>query len=418
MTQQDQISGGVDQPRSHKRALHDITRQSSNKLPGNTSKPRRKPPPPIIDLSSAETLNESDKKIVSSIYNVRYEAISKEISKCISDFANMDTLPDLFADDEITLNDDDNHSNSNRSSNSSDNTSIGPFKLIENESTRETILKSKEKYRSVSQDPQDSDYLDPVLVAEYSDSIYNYMGKLESKYKPKSDYMDNQTFLDWEYRRTLVEWLVNIHKELDLIPETLFLGVNLMDRYLSKESITLNKFRLIGITALFIATKMEEHKVPSLEDVLEAMDGQYSEDEIIETERFILVTLRHRLGWPGPMSFLRKTNKADDYDDDIRTHAKYFLESTLVDSRFVACSPSLLAAGAYYISKWMVNNDDSWSLKHTFYSGYTKEQILPLVKIIMRNCDRGKSIHYNIRKKYSKKSYSSTVQKYETWRKK
>lgn len=416
--QKDQIISNIEHPRSHKRALRDITGQNSNKLPDNTSKPRRKPPPPVIDPSSAETLNESDKKIVSSIYNVRYEEISKEITKCISDFANMDTLPDLFADDEITLNDDDNHSHSNHSNNSNESAIVGPFKLIENESTREIIEKAKAKYRSVSQDPDDSDYLDPVLVAEYSDSIYNYMGKLEAKYKPKPDYMDNQTFLDWEYRRTLVEWLVNIHQELDLIPETLFLAVNLMDRYLSKESITLNKFRLIGIAALFVATKMEEHKVPSLEDVLEAMDGQYSEDEIIESERFILVTLRHRLGWPGPMSFLRKTNKADDYDDDIRTHSKYFLESTLVDSRFVACSPSLLAAGAYYISKWMVNNDDSWTLEHTFYSGYTREQLLPLVKIIMKNCDKGKSTHYNIRKKYSRKSYSSTVQKYETWRKK
>ena len=418
MMQEDQINSNVEYLRSHKRPLRDITRQNSNKLPGNTSKPRRKPPPPIIDLSSAETLNESDKKIVSSIYNVRYEEISRDITKCISDFANMDTLPGLFADDEITLNDDDIHSHSNHSNNSNDSCSIGPFKLIENESTKETMEKAKAKYCSVSEDHDDSDYLDPVLVAEYSDSIYNYMGKLEAKYKPKPDYMDNQTFLDWEYRRTLVEWLVNIHQELDLIPETLFLAVNLMDRYLSKESIKLNKFRLIGIAALFVATKMEEHKVPSLEEVLEAMDGQYSEDEIIESERSILVTLRHRLGWPGPMSFLRKTNKADDYDDDIRTHAKYFLESTLVDSRFVACSPSLLAAGAYFISRWMVKNDDSWTLEHTFYSGYTKEQLLPLVKIIMKNCDKGKSTHHNIRKKYSRKSYSSTVQKYETWRKK
>ncbi|CAB4253968.1 similar to Saccharomyces cerevisiae YDL155W CLB3 B-type cyclin involved in cell cycle progression [Maudiozyma barnettii] len=383
------------------RVLNDITIRNSNKLPSTNLKPRRKVPPPLLDPSTS-TLSESDKKIVSSIYNVRYEAISKEINECISDFANLDTLPDSFGDDEITLHDTDNDED--------------PFKLIENEETRLTLKQAEERYGVTSSNPDDSDFLDPVLVAEYSDSIYKYMRKLEAKYKPKNDYMNNQTFLDWEFRRTLVEWLVNIHLDLDLIPETLFLAVNLMDRFLSKESITLNKFRLVGIAALFIATKMEEHKVPSLEDVLEALDGQYSAEEIIDSERFILVTLRHRLGWPGPMSFLRKTNKADDYNDDIRTHAKYFLEATLVEAKFVACPPSLLAAGAYYISKYMITSDNSWSLKHVYYSGYTKDQLAPLVKFLLKNCDNGKTTHKNIRKKYCKKTYSSTVKLYEAWR--
>ncbi|SMN19885.1 similar to Saccharomyces cerevisiae YDL155W CLB3 B-type cyclin involved in cell cycle progression [Maudiozyma saulgeensis] len=383
------------------RVLSDITIQNSNRLPSKTLKPRRKVPPPILDPSTS-TLSESDKKIVSSIYTVQYDAISKEINKCISDFANLDTLSASFGDDEITLHDNDNDES--------------PFKLIENEQTRTILKEAKEKYFLISSDPDDSDYMDPVLVAEYSDSIYKYMKKLEAKYKPKCDYMEAQTFLDWEFRRTLVDWLVNIHLDLDLIPETLFLAVNLMDRFLSKESITLNKFRLVGIAALFIATKMEEHKVPSLDEVLEALEGQYSAEEIIDSERFILVTLRHRLGWPGPMSFLRKTNKADDYDDEIRTHAKYFLEASLVESKFVACPPSLLAAGAYYISKHMVTSDDSWTLKHVFYSGYTKEQLVPLVKYLLKSCDNGKTTHKNIRKKYCKKTYSSTVKLFEAWR--
>jgi G2/mitotic-specific cyclin 3/4 len=72
----------------------------------------------------------------------------------------------------------------------------------------------------------------------------------------------------------------------------------------------------------------------------------------------MLSMLQFELGWPGPMSFLRRISKADDYDLETRTLAKYFLEITIMDERFVGCSPSFLSAGAHCLARMMLKKGD------------------------------------------------------------
>ena len=43
--------------------------------------------------------------------------------------------------------------------------------------------------------------------------------------------------------------------ELKLLPETLFITVNIIDRYLSRKQIALQRLQLLGITAMLIAGK-------------------------------------------------------------------------------------------------------------------------------------------------------------------
>lgn len=88
------------------------------------------------------------------------------------------------------------------------------------------------------------------------------------------------------------------------------------------------------------------------------VDGGYSIDEILKAERFMLSMLNFELGWPGPMSFLRRISKADDYDLESRTLSKYFLEVTLMDERFVASPPSYIAAGAHCLSRLILEKGD------------------------------------------------------------
>lgn len=84
------------------------------------------------------------------------------------------------------------------------------------------------------------------------------------------------------------------------------------------------------------------------------VDRGYTADEILKAERFMLSMLQFELGWPGPMSFLRRISKADDYDLDTRTLAKYFLEVTVMDERFVGSPPSYTASGAHCLARMML----------------------------------------------------------------
>ena len=151
-----------------------------------------------------------------------------------------------------------------------------------------------------------------------------------------------------------MDWIVQVHHRFNLLPETLYLCVNYIDRFLSCKVVSLGKLQLVGATAIFIAAKYEEIDCPSVQEIVYMVDGGYTSDEILKAERFMLSMLQFELGWPGPMSFLRRISKADDYDLETRTLAKYFLEITIMDERFVGSPPSYVAAGAHCLARMML----------------------------------------------------------------
>ena len=186
------------------------------------------------------------------------------------------------------------------------------------------------------------------LRFDYADQI------LQIKMLPNAHYMDNQAEIQWSMRAVLMDWIVQVHHRFSLLPETLFLCVNYIDRFLSCKVVSLGKLQLVGATAIFIAAKYEEIDCPSVQEIVYMVDGGYTVDEILKAERFMLSMLQFELGWPGPMSFLRRISKADDYDLETRTLAKYFLEITIMDERFVGSPPSFVAAGAHCLARMML----------------------------------------------------------------
>lgn len=60
------------------------------------------------------------------------------------------------------------------------------------------------------------------------------------------------------YRCVLIDWIINIHMKFRLLPETLFITVNIIDRYLSHKFVSKEELQLLGIAAMLISTKYEE----------------------------------------------------------------------------------------------------------------------------------------------------------------
>ena len=67
-------------------------------------------------------------------------------------------------------------------------------------------------------------------------------------------------------RSILIDWLVEVHLKFKLLPETLYLTVNLIDRYLGKDQVHRSHLQLIGVTAMLIACKYEEIYPPIVKD--------------------------------------------------------------------------------------------------------------------------------------------------------
>lgn len=97
---------------------------------------------------------------------------------------------------------------------------------------------------------------------------------------------------------------MEVHTKFKLIPSTLYLAVNIIDRYLAKEQVTRPNLQLVGITALLIASKYEEIYQVTLDDCKYICDEAYEKDEILETETAILKALNYQLSFPNAHTFL------------------------------------------------------------------------------------------------------------------
>lgn len=184
---------------------------------------------------------------------------------------------------------------------------------------------------------------------------------------PDPEYMLKQKDLQWKMRSILIDWLVEVHGRFRLLPETLFLTVNIIDRFLSLRNVSIKKLQLVGITAMFIAAKYEEVYAPSINQFVYITDGGYSNDEVIKAERYILAMLDFNLQFPNPLNFLRRCSKADDYDLQTRNYAKYLLEVAMIDENFLAYPPSLLAASGMCLSR-VVLGRGSWVCFICYYN--------------------------------------------------
>jgi hypothetical protein len=170
--------------------------------------------------------------------------------------------------------------------------------------------------------------------------------------------MDAQPNLKWEMRSLLTDWLIEVHHKFRLLPETLFLAVNLVDRFLSARVVSLAKLQLVGLTCLFIAAKYEEVICPTVQNFLFMADGGYTDDEILSAEKYVLTTLEFDMSYPNPMHFLRRVSKAEGYDIQTRTLAKYLMEMSCVDHRFLPYGPSLLAAAGVYMARLVLDRPE------------------------------------------------------------
>ena len=67
-----------------------------------------------------------------------------------------------------------------------------------------------------------------------------------------------------ESRAHLVEWLTRVTHRCGLKQDTLFLAVNTLDRFLSLVLLSSDCFQLLGIVALWIATKQARKPITKL----------------------------------------------------------------------------------------------------------------------------------------------------------
>ena len=76
--------------------------------------------------------------------------------------------------------------------------------------------------------------------------------------------MDSQPEINSKMRSILMDWLTEVHRKFELMPETLYLTINIVDRYLSVKTVPRRELQLVGISSMLIACKYEEIWAPEV----------------------------------------------------------------------------------------------------------------------------------------------------------
>uniref|UniRef100_A0A0A9H6V0 Cyc1 n=1 Tax=Arundo donax TaxID=35708 RepID=A0A0A9H6V0_ARUDO len=233
---------------------------------------------------------------------------------------------------------------------------------------------------------EDIDKLDgnnQLAMVDYVDDIYMFYNASEHESRP-SDYMGKQPEVNPKMRAILTDWMVGAHGIFQLMPETLYLTIYIVDRYLSLQPVLKRELQLVGIVAMLIACKYEEIWTPEVNDFMSISNDAFSRQQILVMEKAVLNNMEWNLTLPTPHHFLVRFTKAEGSGDKQLEHMIHFFgELAMMDYRMATIRPSMVAASAVYAARCTLRKSPLWTdtLKH--HTGLHEQQLMEGAKILI-----------------------------------
>ena len=253
----------------------------------------------------------------------------------------------------------------------------------------------------------------PQNADEYFDDIVNELKNNEEKFLPEFNYMAKQKDINHRMRAILIDWLIDVHLKYKMVPQTMYISVNLIDRYLSKNETSRVKLQLVGVASMFISSKYEEIYPPELKDFVYITDKAYVKSDVLDMEYKMLSSLNFDITFPTQWSFLEIFRKNLKIDQKTFNLAWFLMELSLINYKMLKFKYSQIAASAIMIAIKTLNYFDEVEFEKS--TGYNKNELQECVKEI-NNFYIYNSTHslQAIRKKFSSKKYDevSKIQLY------
>ncbi|KAH7692018.1 cyclin B protein [Dioscorea alata] len=227
------------------------------------------------------------------------------------------------------------------------------------------------------------DSKNPLAVVDYVDDIYAFYRRTEDLSCVCPNYMSNQFDINERMRAILIDWLIEVHYKFELMDETLYLTVNIIDRFLARQTVARKKLQLVGVTAMLLACKYEEISVPIVEDFIMISDRAYTRLEVLEMEKLIVSTLQFNMSVPTPYPFMRRFLKAAEFDKKLELLSFFIIELCLVEYQMLKFRPSLLAAAAIYTAQCTLRGFRHWTRTSELHANYSEEQLIECSRLMV-----------------------------------
>ena len=265
-----------------------------------------------------------------------------------------------------------------------------------------SINKNTEEINDIYIDKSGFIYYDNP-IEDYKEEIMSNLFKEEMENRPNYSLFpsindkNDDNILPYLKRFSFINLFILFQRELCLKQETLYLCINLFDRYIQKmilEKKCLQDLNLIAITCLFISSKNEEIYPPYLQNFLDIFTVKYPKRAILLKEDEILSALDFKVIISSPLLFLKIfccNGDKNEFEDKIETKlclygAQFLLEVCIIEPKFCELKPSLQAAMCLYLSRKFLlcgigYNYKIWTYDLTFKTSYSEFQIKKNIKI-------------------------------------
>ncbi|KAI4300917.1 hypothetical protein L6164_034243 [Bauhinia variegata] len=221
-----------------------------------------------------------------------------------------------------------------------------------------------------------------LAAVEYIEDIYKFYKLVEHESRPH-DYMDSQPEINERMRAILVDWLMDVQSKFDLSLETLYLTINIIDRFLAIKTVPRRELQLVGISAMLIASKYEEIWPPEVNDFVCLSDRAYTHEQILVMEKIILGKLEWTLTVPTPYVFLVRFIKASIPDQELENMVHFLSELGMMQYATIMYCPSMIAASAVFAARCTLNKSPAWNDTLKLHTGFSEERLMDCARLLV-----------------------------------
>ncbi|KQK10215.1 cyclin-B1-1 [Brachypodium distachyon] len=226
-----------------------------------------------------------------------------------------------------------------------------------------------------------------LAVVDYIEDIYNFYKVAENECRP-CDYIESQVEINSKMRAILADWIIEVHQKFDLMPETLYLTMYIIDQFLSMQPVLRRELQLVGVSALLISCKYEEIWAPEVNDFILISDSAYTREQILSMEKGILNRLQWNLTVPTAYVFLVRFAKAASSSDlkndkEMENTSFFFAELAMMQYQLVQFKPSIVAASSVYAARLTLKRTPLWTDTLAYHTGFTESQLMDCAKILV-----------------------------------
>ena len=224
-----------------------------------------------------------------------------------------------------------------------------------------------------------------IVHHEVEDGIEHMMRRREQMFRPRPDYLDWHPQINRRMRAVLFDWMVEVGQEYVLKRQTIHMAFFFVDRYLSSVTeVPRSMLQLVGVVALYLASKSEEIFPPRCQDFQLTTDGAYQINEMKAMELKMITVLNWRLtpvtcyNWVS--YYLQKLYRDSDqegsdaaasshaaihswmrpprYPGNVIDRVMEIVDCAMLDIASVGFLPSMISATVLMAHFWKIGNED------------------------------------------------------------